>query len=54
MYLDQAVEELRQIRTGELELCQGHTGSDFPAVGWAQQGWTPEVTAAIIYNEGLE
>lgn len=52
MYLQQVTEELRQIRTGELELCQGHTGSDFPAIGWAQQGWTDWATAEIIYNEG--
>ena len=51
MYHEQVTEELRQIRTGEMELCSGHTGSDFPAVGWAQQGWTPWATAEIIYNE---
>lgn len=51
MYLEQAREELRQIRTGEIELCDGATGADFPAVGWAQQGWTGWATAEIIYNE---
>lgn len=51
MYLGQVTEELRQIRTGEMELCDGETGSDFPALGAAQQGWTDWATAEIIYNE---
>ena len=50
-YLDWCSTQLEAIRTGNLELCQGHTGSDFPAMGWAQQGWTPHATAEIIFNE---
>ena len=50
MYLDQASQELRMIRTGELELCQGETGSDFPAIGWAEQSLTDFATANIIVN----
>ena len=51
LYMEQAMEQLRQIRVGEIELCQGETGTDFPSLGWAQQGWTPWSTAEIIYNE---
>jgi len=51
LYLEQVTEELRQIRTGELELCSGATGADFPSIGWAQQGWTDWATAEIIFNE---
>jgi hypothetical protein len=51
-YLDWCSTQLEAIRTGALELCHGETGSDFPALGWAQQGWTPWSTAEIIFNEG--
>ena len=50
-YLDWCSTQLEAIRSGALELCDGATGSDFPAVGWAQQGWTAWSTAEIIYNE---
>ena len=50
-YLDWCSTQLEAIRTGALELCDGATGSEFPAVGWAQQGWTPQITAEIIFNE---
>ena len=50
MYLEQASGELSMIRTGELELCQGETGSDFPALGWAEQTVTEFATAEIIIN----
>jgi hypothetical protein len=50
MYLDQVSNELRMIRTGEMELCAGHTGSDFPAIGWAEQSLTDFATANIIVN----
>ena len=50
-YLDWCSTQLEAIRTGAVDLCHGATGSDFPALGWAQQGWTPWATAEIIYNE---
>ena len=50
-YLDWCSGQLEAIRKGELDLCQGATGSDFPAVGWAQQGWNNWATSEIIYNE---
>jgi hypothetical protein len=52
-YLEWASEQLTLIRTGQLELCHGATGADFPAVGWAEQGWTDFATAQIIMNTDL-
>jgi hypothetical protein len=53
LYLEQVQEELRLIRTGEHELCDGATGADFPALGWAEQSLTDHAAARIIYNAGL-
>jgi len=50
-YLDWSSTQLEAIRTGNLELCHGATGADFPALGWSQQGWTDWATAEIIFNE---
>lgn len=50
-YLEQVVRQLRDIRESKIELCDGHTGSDFPAIGHADHGWTPWNTARIIYKE---
>lgn len=50
-YMDWCSVQLEAIRKGELDLCHGATGADFPALGWAQQGWTNWATAEIIYNE---
>ena len=49
-YLDWSSTQLDLIRTGQLELCQGATGSDFPSVGWAEQGLTEFSVAEIIIN----
>ena len=43
-------EALRQIRVGEIELCQGETGSDYPYLAWAEQGLTVWNEARIIIN----
>lgn len=53
MYMRQVSDELKLIRTGEFELCAGHTGSDFPAIAHAERGWTAETAAEIIYNRLL-
>ena len=50
-YMDWCSVQLEAIRKGELDLCDGATGSEFPALGWAQQGWTNRATAEIIFNE---
>jgi hypothetical protein len=50
MYLDQATNEIAMIRKGEIELCVGETGADFPAIGWAEQSLTDMNAARIIVN----
>lgn len=52
-YGDWANEQLRQIRVGEMELCDGATGSDFPSAAVAQQSHTTWTAARIIYNDFL-
>ena len=52
-YLTWMSEQLTSIRKGELDLCAGATGSDWPAIGWSEQTWTDFNTAQIIYNAGL-
>jgi len=51
MYLTWANEQLTNIRSGKLELCEGETGSEFPAVGWAEQGASEFAAARIISND---
>ena len=41
------------LRTGKLEVCQGATGADFPAVGWAEQSLTDWNAAQIVWNAFL-
>lgn len=48
--LDWAERQLELIRTGKLELCAGSTGSEFPAVDWAEQGVNEFAQAQIIDN----
>ena len=51
--LDWMSQQLLMIRRGEIELCHGATGSDFPAIGWAEQSLTDFATANIIVNAGM-
>jgi hypothetical protein len=53
VYLNWVNEQLAAIRTGQLELCAGHTGSDYPAVEWATPAVT-EFTAAKIIADDME
>jgi len=53
MYLEAATTDLELIRTGALELCAGETGSDYPYVGHAEQGWTEAAQVQIIANDIL-
>jgi len=46
-------QQLDMIRDGRLELCEGETGADFPAVGWADQGVTEFAQARIILDDIL-
>lgn len=52
-FLQWSNEMLRVIWTGELELCDGETGTNFPAIGIAQQGWTAWRDAEIIVDSLL-
>jgi hypothetical protein len=52
-YLDWCVDQLSLLREGKLEVCDGETGADFPAIGWAEQSLTDFATAEIIYNAEL-
>ena len=51
--MDWCSAQLLAIRLGQLELCDGETGSDFPAIGWAEQSLTDFSTAEIIYNASM-
>ena len=46
--------QLEAIRTGKLELCAGETGSEFPAIDWAEQGTTEFAQGEIIVNDALK
>ena len=50
LWLEWLSNELANIRMGKLELCQGETGSEFPALGWAEQTVTIANTVRIIQN----
>ena len=49
-YLDWMSEQLVAIRRGEIELCHGATGADWPAISWAEQTLTDFNRARIINN----
>lgn len=46
--------QLDNIRTGKVELCTGETGSEFPAIAWAEQSSTEFAAAQIVYNDSLK
>jgi len=43
-------ERLREIRDGDVPLCQGDTGNKYPAVGWAEMSVTDFAARDIIWN----
>jgi len=45
--------QLTNIATGVIDVCDGATGANFPAMGWAQQGQDAFSRAMIIYNDIL-
>lgn len=53
IWLEWSEDQLRMIRTQEIELCYGETGADVPYVGYAQQSVT-EFTAAEIIAKDIE
>jgi len=50
LYLEDIAGELELIRTGKIELCQGHTGADYPAADYVQHSWTEWNAARLILN----
>lgn len=52
-YLAWMSDQLNALMTTRLDLCAGETGSDFPVVGWAEQGTTEFARAQIIFNDIL-
>jgi len=52
-YLDWASNQLNMLIIGKLDVCQDATGSDFPAIGWAEQSLTDFATAEIILNRRM-
>jgi len=52
-YLTWMNTQLESIRMGKIELCAGETGSEFPAVDWADQGVSEFAQAQIIVNDAL-
>lgn len=53
LYMEAVRLDLDLIRTGNLELCEGETGADFPYTGWADQGTTEFARVRIIANDIL-
>lgn len=53
VWADWANTQLTQIRTGQIELCDGETGSEFPYTSWADQGTTEFARTRIIVDDVL-
>lgn len=49
-YLEWASAQLELIRTGKIELCEGHTGTEYPAFDTVEQAWTDFNAVRIIQN----
>lgn len=52
-YREWAQGQIDAIRDMRLELCDGETSSEFPVVGWAEQGVTEFAKAQIVLNDIL-
>ena len=46
-------EQLELIRTGQIDVCAGATGLDYPALAWAEQSVTEFNAARIVANDIL-
>lgn len=51
---EQVAAQIELIRTGEMEICAGETGKDYPAFGVAQYGTTTRQRATLIMNTELK
>lgn len=52
-YIEWLNVQMDNLRRGNIEICEGQTGSEFPAIGWAEQGITEFSAARIIHNDIL-
>lgn len=50
-YLAWAEKQFELLRSGAIEVCSGETGSEFPALDWADQSVTEFAAAKIISND---
>lgn len=50
-YIDWMQAQMDAITSGKVDVCSGATGSDFPALGWADQSVTEFAAAKIISND---
>ena len=53
LYSDLVTGRLNAIRTMEVDVCDGATGSEFPATSWAEQSFTDFAAADIVINDIL-
>ena len=53
LYAEEAQGMIDALMSGELEVCEGETGSNFPAVAFPQIAWD-DARAAEIYNNSLK
>jgi hypothetical protein len=49
-WMDWITAQFELLRTGKLEVCNGETGADYLAIGWAEQNVNEFAQAAIIAN----
>lgn len=54
LLLEQVNLHLGHLRSGEVEVCDGETGSTFPIIGWSSQGLTPFSSAEIVANAEVQ
>lgn len=52
-WIDWMSAQFEAIITMKVEPCAGHTGSEFPSMGWAEQSVTDWASAQIIWNDIL-
>jgi hypothetical protein len=53
MWLNWLSDQFMAIRKGDLALCDGATGNDFPAIAWAEMSLTAFNAAKIVRNHYL-
>jgi hypothetical protein len=52
-YLEWAAGQLDKIMDGTIDVCDGHTGKNFPAFTWAEQSLTEFNAARIVVNDQM-